>query len=87
MSPRKHTVEARNALDAPANNAAMPTKAANFKSIDGIVAIATPATTCPSAPPMVNNGAIVPPEVPLEMATVQERNFITHKIATACSVN
>jgi hypothetical protein len=43
--------------------------------------------SAPSAPPMVNNGASVPPDVPLPSAIDHDRNFITHRNASACRVS
>ena len=60
-----------NALDAPANIADIPTKAASgiVISDEGKKLMITLPSSAPVAPPIVNNGAKVPPEVPLPSAT------------------
>ncbi len=72
-----NTTDARNAREAPAKRAAMPTRAAMRTSTPscGRTAIAAAPSTDPSAPPSVKSGARVPPEVPLPSAIDQERSF------------
>jgi hypothetical protein len=49
---------------------------------DGKSFVANDPTTLPNPAPIVNNGAIVPPEVPLASETDQEISFVTHRTAT-----
>ena len=49
----------------------------------GAIATNPAPASAPSAPPIVNNGASVPPEVPLPSAIDHEMNFITHRNASA----
>ncbi len=79
---RKYDREARSAREAPENIAAMPTSAAMRTSIPrcGAIALAATPIRAPSPPPIVNNGASVPPEVPLPRAIAQLTNLrITSK--------
>src|SRR5690606_38137454 len=64
---RAKTIDVRNALEAPANNADIPTSTANgiFIPTSGNQYIPTLPSNAPAAPPMVIKGASVPPEVPL----------------------
>ena len=85
MVSKPNTIEAITARAAPANIAAMPTRAA----IRGSAPAA--GSTCPSAwphtspspPPIVSSGASVPPEVPLPSEMHHETNFSEHKQAAA----
>ena len=79
-------IEVSKALDAPANIADIPANAAR-----GIV---TPEegkkyrmilpNNAPVAPPMVNKGANVPPDVPLPKAIAHEVNFNRHNERINC---
>ena len=83
-----NTTDASSARDAPANMAAIPTSAPMRRSIParGAAAAAPAARTAPSAPPMVNNGASVPPEVPLPKEMHHETNFRTQRKIIARTV-
>src|SRR5689334_24749042 len=72
-----NTAEAMKARDAPPNMAAIPTSAATRTSTCKLGQSATiaPPPASPSAPPIVHNGASVPPDVPLESEIDHETNF------------
>lgn len=79
------TTEASSARDAPANIAAIPTSAQMRVSIPNCgtsMLIPSPIAT-PQPPPIVNNGASVPPEVPLPREIDQEMNFQRQSAITA----
>src|SRR5690349_25065856 len=67
----------RYAREAPANMADMPISAAIGRPMcaDGKTSTSTEPAIAPQAPPMVNKGASVPPEVPLPSAIAQETNL------------
>jgi hypothetical protein len=83
------TIEVSTARDAPVNIAVMPTNPATRGSIFIHGARTRPALPiiAPSAPPIVNNGARVPPDVPLPNEIAQERNLNTHSITSARCVS
>src|SRR5437588_11652804 len=73
------TTDASSAREAPANIAAIPTSAqmrGSMPNLGNCTASSSPRKT-PQAPPMVNSGANVPPDVPLPREMDQESNFIT----------
>src|SRR5690606_25046980 len=72
-----NTTEVRNALDAPANIAAIPISAAVGRLISSVGNKYNNniPSNAPAAPPMVSNGASVPPDVPLPSDTTHEMNF------------
>src|SRR6187402_1507426 len=53
----------------------IPESGKNFKTAIPI--------TAPAAPPMVNNGAKVPPDVPLPNAIAHDMNLKIHKLSTS----
>src|SRR5215470_23660 len=81
-----NTTDASNACDAPAKMDAMPTSAATCGSTpsDGATATAAAPNSAPTPPPMVNNGASVPPDVPLPRYTDQDTNLST--IRMTCDI-
>jgi len=84
---KANTTLASNAREAPANIDAIPTRAATRMSNPawGKIAITPAPASAPLPPPIVINGARVPPEVPLLSAIDHEMNFITHRNATSFS--
>ena len=85
MVSNANTTEVSTAREAPANSAAMPTSAASRGSrcSHGAQRAAARPSSAPSAPPMVNSGASVPPEVPLPSAIYHDRNFSRNSDASA----
>ena len=75
--PRAKVMLVRYALEAPANIADMPINAAMgiLMPASGKMYLTNIPIIAPAAPPMVNNGASVPPDVPLPNAMAHERNF------------
>src|SRR5690606_1488785 len=81
---RAKAIDVRNALEAPANNADIPTSTANgiFIPTSGNQYIPTLPSNAPAAPPMVIKGASVPPEVPLLNDIDHDIYFSTHNETT-----
>jgi hypothetical protein len=79
-------MEVSKAREAPANMAAMPTKAARLRVMPepGHKSTSTPPSSAPMAAPMVSSGASVPPEVPLPRARAQEVNLSRHSERMSC---
>ena len=86
VSIRK-TIEVSIALEAPANIAAIPIKAAvaMFIPLSGNICNTIIPSKAPVAPPIVNKGANVPPDVPLLNAITHEVYFRKHKISNILS--
>src|SRR5690606_11217539 len=80
------TIDVNKALADPANILAIPIKAQVGKliSLCGKKYKVTIPNAKPVAPPMVNKGANVPPEVPLPREIDQETNFNTPKPKIIC---
>ena len=77
---RANTMEVMKARDDPANMADMPTNAASGRVTPeegNMVRMALP-SNAPMAPPMVSNGASVPPDVPLPKEIDHDTNFSMH---------
>src|SRR6478735_4457612 len=70
-------MEVSSALDAPANIEAIPTSAASVMLTGnaGKNLCTDIASSAPAAPPIVNSGASVPPDVPLPSETDQDIYF------------
>ena len=81
-----NTIEVRKALEAPANIADIPTNTESGIVIptSGNQNIPTLPNNAPIAPPIVSNGANVPPEVPLPNEIAQDKNFSKQRDSITC---
>ena|SRR6266496_533791 len=75
------TIDVNKALEAPANIAAIPINAqvGRLISVKGKIFCTIIPNNTPNAPPIVNKGARVPPDVPLPKETDHDKNFNKHK--------
>lgn len=89
VASKAKTIEVKSAREAPAKSAAIPTKAAKVTVTPefGKQKIINIPNKDPKAPPMVSNGAKVPPEVPLPNEIAQEVNFNKNNDAKTGNAN
>src|SRR5690606_25911152 len=82
-------MDVNSALEEPANMADIPTKPASGNTTpDSGKKYSKPVPKiAPVAPPMVNNGASVPPEVPLPSAMAQDKNLKKQSARMNCKDN